>query len=99
MMDIQPDRSFVKNLLDLGLYIYMIDWGYPTRADKDVTMDDYVNWFLNDIVDFVRKNNDVDSVNLMGICQGGTLSIIYSALHPEKIMLSVPPWQIPMRFT
>ncbi|MCX6311607.1 MAG: class III poly(R)-hydroxyalkanoic acid synthase subunit PhaC [Bacteroidetes bacterium] len=85
MMDIQPDRSFIKNLLDLGLDIYMIDWGYPTRADKDVTMDDYVNWFLNDIVDFVRKNNDVESVNLMGVCQGGTLSLIYSALHPKKI--------------
>lgn len=85
MLDIQPDRSFVKNLLDLGLDIYMIDWGYPTRADKDVTMDDYVNWFLDSIVDFVRKNNGVEKVTLMGICQGGTLSTIYSALHPEKI--------------
>lgn len=85
MMDIQPDRSFIKNLLDLGLDIYMIDWGYPTRADKDVTMDDYVNWFLNDVVDFVRKDNKVDAVNLLGVCQGGTLSIIYSALHPDKI--------------
>lgn len=85
MMDIQPDRSFIKNLLDLGLDIYMIDWGYPTRADKDVTMDDYVNWFINDIVNFVRKNNGVESINLMGICQGGTLSLIYAALHPEKI--------------
>ncbi len=85
MMDIQPDRSFIRNLLDLGLDIYMIDWGYPTRADKDVTMDDYVNWFLNDIVDFVRKDNDVDAINLLGVCQGGTLSLIYSALHPTKI--------------
>jgi polyhydroxyalkanoate synthase len=85
MMDLQPDRSFVKNLLDLGFDIYMIDWGYPTRQDKDVTMDDYVNWFLDDIVDFVRKNNDVEKVNLMGICQGGTLSLIYTALHTEKI--------------
>jgi polyhydroxyalkanoate synthase subunit PhaC len=85
MLDLQPDRSFIKNLLEFGLDIYIIDWGYPTRADKDVTMDDYVNWFLDDIIDFVRKNNDVDKVNLAGICQGGTLSIIYSALHPEKI--------------
>jgi polyhydroxyalkanoate synthase subunit PhaC len=85
MLDLQPDRSFIKNLLEFGLDIYMIDWGYPTRADKDVTLDDYVNWFLDDIVDFVRRNNGVSKVNLAGICQGGTLSIIYSALHPEKI--------------
>ncbi|CAN5239583.1 class III poly(R)-hydroxyalkanoic acid synthase subunit PhaC [soil metagenome] len=85
MMDIQPDRSFIRNLLNLGLDIYMIDWGYPTRADKDVTMDDYVNWFLNDIVDFVRKSHDVKSINLLGVCQGGTLSLIYAALNPQKI--------------
>jgi polyhydroxyalkanoate synthase len=85
MLDIQPDRSFVRNLLSQGFDVYIIDWGYPTKADKYVTLDDYVNWFLNDIVDFVRKNNEVEKVNLMGICQGGTISIIYSALHNDKI--------------
>lgn len=85
MLDLQPDRSFIKNLLELGLDIYIIDWGYPTRADKDVTLDDYVNWFLDSVVDFVRRNNGVDKITLAGICQGGTLSVIYSALHPEKI--------------
>lgn len=85
MLDIQPDRSFVRNLLAQGFDVYIIDWGYPTKADKYVTLDDYVNWFLNDVVDFVRKNNGVEKVNLMGICQGGTISIIYSALHNEKI--------------
>lgn len=85
MLDIQPDRSFVRNLLAQGFDVYIIDWGYPTKADKYVTLDDYVNWFLDDIVDFVRKNNGVDKVNLMGICQGGTISIIYSALHNDKI--------------
>lgn len=85
MLDIQPDRSFVRNLLNLGFDIYIIDWGYPTKADKYVTLDDYVNWYLDDIIDFVRANNGVEKVNLMGICQGGTLSIIYSCLHGEKI--------------
>lgn len=85
MLDLQPDRSVIKKLLDLGLDIYIIDWGYPTRADKHFTMDDYVNWFIDDCVDFIRKNNKTEKVNLMGICQGGTLSLIYSALHPEKI--------------
>lgn len=85
MLDIQPDRSFIRNLLNLGFDIYIIDWGYPTKADKFVTLDDYVNWYLDDIIDFVRANNGVDKVNLMGICQGGTLSIIYSCLHTDKI--------------
>lgn len=85
MLDLQPDRSFIKNLLEMGMDVYIIDWGYPTRADRFYTMDDYVNWFLNDMVDFVREDSGSEKVNLMGICQGGTLSVIYSSLHPEKI--------------
>ena len=85
MMDIQPDRSYIRNLLDQGLDVYMIDWGYPTAADKFLTMDDYVNGYLNEVVDFVCEMNEVEKVNLMGVCQGGTLATIYAALHPEKI--------------
>ncbi len=85
MLDLQPDRSFIKNLLDMGMEVYIIDWGYPTRADRYYTMDDYVNWFLNDMVDFVKKDFGSEKVNLMGICQGGTLSVIYSTLFPEKV--------------
>lgn len=85
MLDIQPDRSLVRNLLNLGLDLYVIDWGYPTRADRFVTLDDYVNWYIGGVVDFVRRDQQVDAVNLMGICQGGTLATIFSALHPEKV--------------
>lgn len=85
MLDIQPDRSLVRNLLNLGLDLYVIDWGYPSRADRYVTLDDYVNWYIGDIVDYVSRAHDKEAVNLMGICQGGTLATIFSALHPEKV--------------
>jgi polyhydroxyalkanoate synthase len=85
MMDIQPDRSYIKNLLDLGLDIYMLDWGYPTAADKFLTMDDYVNGYLNEAVDFVRESTGNEKINLMGVCQGGTLATIYSAIYPQKV--------------
>jgi polyhydroxyalkanoate synthase subunit PhaC len=85
MLDLQPDRSLVKNLLDLGLDVYMMDWGYPTQADKYLTMDDYINGYLNDAVDVILEEHGTDKLNLMGICQGGTFSAIYAALFPEKI--------------
>ncbi len=85
MLDLQPDRSFVRHLLQQGLDLYVIDWGYPTKADKYRSLDDYLNLYLNDGVDFIRQSTNHDRVNLMGICQGGTLSTIYTAIFPEKI--------------
>ncbi len=85
MLDIQPDRSFIRNLLELGLDVYIIDWGYPTQADRYLNMDDYINGYINNCVDAVRKNAKSEKVSLMGVCQGGTFSAIYSALHPEKV--------------
>jgi len=85
MLDLQPGRSVVENFLREGLDVYMIDWGYPTRKDRFVGIDDHVNVYINDIVDFIRKQNNVPKVNIMGICMGGTFSVIFSSLHPEKV--------------
>ena len=85
MLDLQPDRSFIRKLLNLGLDIYIVDWGYPTKVDMYLTMDDYINGYIDNCVDIVRGQTKCDKISLMGICQGGTFSAIYSALHPEKI--------------
>ncbi|MBI5501595.1 MAG: class III poly(R)-hydroxyalkanoic acid synthase subunit PhaC [Deltaproteobacteria bacterium] len=85
MMDLQADRSMFKVFLDAGLDMYVIDWGYPTRGDKFLTMTDYIEDYIDHMVDEVRRRTGQPQVNLMGICQGGTFSAIYAALHPEKI--------------
>jgi polyhydroxyalkanoate synthase len=85
MLDLQPGRSVVQSFLDLGIEVYMIDWGYPTRKDQFQTIDDHVNGYINNAVDFIRKKHKLSHINLMGICMGGAFSVMYSALHPEKI--------------
>ena len=85
MLDLQPDRSVVKTFLQEGIDLYMVDWGYPKPKDRFLTIDDHVNGYMNNIIDFIRDRHQVPKVNLMGICMGGTFSVIYSALHPEKI--------------
>lgn len=32
MMDIAQDRSLIRGLLEQGLDVYLLDWGYPTAA-------------------------------------------------------------------
>ncbi len=85
VLDLQPDRSLMKKLLDEGLDIYIMDWGYPKQQHKYLTMEDYILGFMNDAVDFVRKTSGQKKIHKMGICQGGTFSAIYAALHPEKL--------------
>ncbi len=85
MLDLQPDRSVVRNFLKEGVDLYVIDWGYPTRKDRFLDIDDHVNGYMDNVVDFIRKRHATQKVNLMGVCMGGTFSTMYSALHPEKV--------------
>jgi polyhydroxyalkanoate synthase len=85
MLDLQPGRSVARTLMDSGIDLYMIDWGYPSEKDKFQTIDDHVNGYMDTMVDVIRKRHDTERINLMGVCMGGTFSIIYTALHPEKV--------------
>lgn len=85
MTDIQENRSTIRGLIEAGQDVYLIDWGYPDRADRYLTMDDYINGYIDQCVNELRKRHDVDQVDLLGICQGGAFSLCYSAIHPEKV--------------
>lgn len=85
MLDLQPGRSVVNTFMDNGIDLYMIDWGYPTRKDKFLTIDDHVNHYMDEMVDYIRRERGVEKVNIMGICMGGTMCVMYSSLHPEKV--------------
>lgn len=85
ILDLQPDRSVVKKLLEEGLDVYIIDWGYPSGADRYLTLDDYVNGYMDAAVDVVRERSGRDQVTVFGVCQGGAFSLMYAALHQEKV--------------
>jgi polyhydroxyalkanoate synthase len=85
MVDLQEGRSLVANLLKYGIDVYLIDWGYPSRGDRWLTLDDYINGYVDNCVDFILKQHNLPKLNILGICQGGTFSSCYAALHPEKV--------------
>jgi polyhydroxyalkanoate synthase len=85
MTDIQENRSTIKGLLATGQDVYLIDWGYPDHADRALTLDDYINGYIDRCVDHIREAHGVDQINILGICQGGAFSLCYSALHQDKV--------------
>ena len=85
IMDLQEGRSLVRGLLEAGLDVYLLDWGYPDEDDKALTLDDYINRYLGHSVDFVSRHSGAGRVNLLGVCQGGTFCLCYTALHQHKV--------------
>jgi polyhydroxyalkanoate synthase len=85
ILDLQPDKSVINKLLDEGFDVYVIDWGYPSGIDRFLTIDDYVNGYINNALDKIRERSGLDNITLFGVCQGGTFSVMYAAQHPEKV--------------
>jgi polyhydroxyalkanoate synthase len=85
MADLQEDRSLVRNLLAQGVDLYVVDWGTPSRGDRWLTLEDYIDGYLADCVDFIRAEQRIDKVGLLGICEGGVFTTCYAARNPQKV--------------
>ncbi|MEO3707440.1 hypothetical protein [Trichormus azollae] len=64
IVDLQEERSLVSNLLKLGLDVYLIDWGYPSSDDCWLTLDKYINGYINNCVDVVCAHRNLQQINL-----------------------------------
>lgn len=85
ILDLLPHKSVVSHFVDAGFDTYLIDWHRPTFADRHHTLDTYINGYLLNIVEFLQENSGAEKVNIVGYCMGGTMSTMFTALHPEKV--------------
>lgn len=85
VLDLQPNKSWIRHLLMQGFDVYLLDWKSPARIDKYVSFDDYVNSYIDDCVEIVQNNNSSDKITLHGYCMGSSMSAMYTSLHQEKI--------------
>jgi polyhydroxyalkanoate synthase subunit PhaC len=85
VLDLQPDRSLIRELLSFGIDVYLLDWGYPDGADRFTGLDEYVLGYLHRCIEHILNAGKTESLNLLGVCQGGTLSLCYAALEPRRI--------------
>jgi poly(3-hydroxyalkanoate) synthetase len=78
--DYGKGQSLIATLRQEGLRrIYAVDWKSATLDRADETLDDAL-WALHRVIDHLGGR-----VRLIGLCQGGWMSLILSALFPEKI--------------
>ena len=85
IVDLQPDRSVVKQLLARGFEVYLIDWGVPSAADRSLTLQDYVDGLMKNCANVVMKRHNSPAVHFVGYCMGGTMSVIFTARNPDIV--------------
>ncbi|WP_240320716.1 PHA/PHB synthase family protein [Sphingomonas crusticola] len=72
ILDLSPEKSFVKWALDQGLSVFMVSWKSADAGMATTTMDDYVLRGQRDAIDTIRELLDVPSVHVVGYCVAGT---------------------------
>ena len=78
--DLAPGHSLVAALREAGLKrLFVSDWRSATADMRFLAIDDYLA-DLNVLVDRLGG-----SVDLVGLCQGGWLSLLYAARFPAKV--------------
>ena len=85
ILDLQHNRSVVRRLLEAGHDVYLVDWNEPSRLDQHLTLDDYVNRYIDNCVENVCERSGQSRINFLGYCMGGTMAVIYTALHGERV--------------
>jgi len=85
ILDLRPGKSVVGHFVRRGFDTYNLDWGVPSDGDRFLDLEDYVERYMKDVVDRLRDRTGCDQVNILGYCMGGSLSAMFTSLHPEKV--------------
>ena len=73
VLDLQPQNSLIKWLVDQGHTVFVISWVNPDEKLGHKDFEDYVTEGALAAIDAVEKITGESAINLVGYCIGGTL--------------------------
>lgn len=73
ILDLRPENSFTKFLVDQGFTTFIISWKNPTAEMRNIGFDDYVEKASLKAFEVAQAITKSKKVNVIGYCLGGTL--------------------------
>ena len=94
ILDLLPERSFVRSLREAGLRPLVVDWGEPGDAERGFGLDDYIAGRLDQAFGAAVELAGAP-IAVIGYCMGGLLALALAQRRSADIAaiaLLATPW-------
>jgi polyhydroxyalkanoate synthase subunit PhaC len=102
ILDLTPEKSFVKWAVAQGITVLMISWVNPDKKLAKNTFEDYMRKGPLEALEVVTKLTGEDKIHTIGYCVGGTLlsvALAYMAAKRDERVLSATMFAAQVDFT
>jgi poly[(R)-3-hydroxyalkanoate] polymerase subunit PhaC len=102
ILDLTPEKSFIKWCVDQGLTVFVISWANPDARLASKSFEDYMREGPIEALDIVAKVTGEDKVHAIGYCVGGTLlsiALAYMAANGDERIMSATLFAAQVDFT
>ncbi len=81
ILDLNPQKSFIKWMVDQGLTVFCISWVNPDERHAEKDFESYMNEGIEAAIDAVGAATGENEVAAAGYCVGGTLLAVTLAMQ------------------
>ena len=100
ILDIDPDHSFLRFLVEEGFRPLVVDWQEPGEEEKSFSLADYMTQRLVPALAFVEGMNKGYPCHVLGYCMGGLMALALALLRSEHVgslTLMATPWDFAVK--
>ena len=94
VLDLLPERSFLRHLAGRGLRPLVVDWGAPGSKERGFDLTDYVAERLESAFEAALRLSGAP-IGIAGYCMGGLFALALALRRPDQtacLALLATPW-------
>ncbi len=102
VLDLTPEKSFIKWCVDNGLTVFVISWVNPDARQAEMGFEEYMKLGPIAALDAIEQATGEKEVNAIGYCVGGTLlaiTLAYLAKQNDNRIASATLFTAQVDFT